>query len=122
MPKKPGVVAMLENDLTIVGSNWLFGMWSSRTSVGAVSVARFRSEEGPAEVGAPLSPERLALSKTRFKNQLTSTVAKILGMSFPCEEQQKCVLRFPRTLKEFDAKGGDFCPKHQQEIARILQR
>ncbi|CAM3965757.1 hypothetical protein [Corallococcus exiguus] len=77
-------------------------------------------------VGSPMPPdthlegEALELARFRLRNQLTSSVAKLLGMSFPCREPV-CVLRAPVRIQHIDLKSTHFCEKHQAEFSRIAQ-
>jgi len=116
VPGEAPTVFVLDRDGAVGGGHWRYGL--HQDARGAVSVARFRSPRG-----APVLPSSTPTderSKVRLQNQLTSTMGKMLGMSAPCQ-QEKCVLRFPRNMEEFDAKGGDFCPAHKAELARLTK-
>lgn len=117
VPGEAPTVFVLDRDGAVGGGYWRYGL--HQAGRGAVSVARFRSPDGAPVLpgGAPGGGER---SKARLQNQLTSTMGKMLGMSAPCQEQ-KCVLRFPRFMEEFDAKGGEFCPAHKAELEKLTK-
>lgn len=118
---RPGTIAIVGKDLSEEGANFIYGYMDPTTSNGVVSVSRFRTPRGtPAPDDVVLNDDARALATTRLQNQLTSTIAKSFGMSFPCSEQ-KCVLRYPRRMSEFDEKGGEFCPAHVAELRRITE-
>ncbi|MBL8950827.1 MAG: hypothetical protein JNK82_08630 [Myxococcaceae bacterium] len=117
------VVALFDRDMFLNDWNYAYGAMDVRTHRGAVSVARFRTPEGEAaEPNEFPTGHDLARSRARFQGQVTSTLAKLIGLSFPCERREKCVLRFPRDMSEFDARGVDFCPKHQEELKTVLEK
>lgn len=121
MPPTRGTVMIVDRDLTEYGLGYLFGTTEFETVRGIVSVARFRTPAGrPAIPTTVLTGTALLEARERLANQLTSTLGKLLGMSFPCP-QARCVLRYPRSRQEFDAKGGEFCPAHQEELRRLVQ-
>lgn len=117
VPDEAPTVFVLDRDGAVSGGNWRYGL--HQEARGAVSVARFRSPRG-APVLPSLTPPGGERSKVRLQNQLTSTMGKMLGMSAPCQEE-KCVLRFPRNMDGFDAKGGEFCAAHKAELARLTK-
>jgi predicted Zn-dependent protease len=120
LPPRPGTIAIVGRDLTVSGATFVYGSMDPATANGVVSVSRFRSPRGAAvpEDAVLIDLER-ALATVRLQNQVTSTLAKIFGMSFPCSHR-KCVLRFPRMISELDDKRGEFCPAHAAELARIM--
>ncbi len=121
MPRERGLVAVVDRDLAPVDGNFLFGTMELETVRGVVSAARFRTESGePAGVELVLTGPALEKARERLANQAVSTIGKLIGLSFPCREG-RCVLRFPRSREEFDAKGGEFCPAHRDELKKLLQ-
>ena len=121
LPQQPGLIALLTRDMATLGSNYNYGLHEFNPTRGAVSVSRFRHPEGEATAwDLHMKGDALRLSRERFHNQVTSTVAKAVGMSSPCREKEMCVLRFARgNMQEFDAKGGEFCPKHRAELEAL---
>lgn len=118
-PDHPGVVVLLDADLDVDPNVWRYGVMTPLSARGAVSVSRFRDPVGwPKPPGTRLSGEALRRSRERLAAQVASTLAKVLGMHFPCTET-KCLLRFPRDMSEFDDKGYDFCPEHRREWERV---
>lgn len=105
------LVTIVDRDGLIKGA-WRYGLHDETR--GAVSVSRFRSAKGaPTEPSS--EPVEDARAAERLQNQVTSTMAKMLGLSAPCPSE-KCVLKFPRHMGEFDAKGGEFCEAHRAEL------
>jgi predicted Zn-dependent protease/tetratricopeptide (TPR) repeat protein len=118
----PFTVVLIDRDLFIGKATFMYGAMDPMTSRGVVSVARFRTPAGdPSEPGDGPAGDALARSRKRLQEQITSTVAKLIGLSFPCEERF-CVLRFPENMAAFDDKGEEFCAKHQVELERALRK
>lgn len=119
MPRERGLVALVDRDLTPFDGNFYFGSMELETVRGVVSVARFRTESGePAHIDRVLSGLPLEKARERLANQITATVGKLMGLSFPCRENP-CVMRYPRSRQEFDAKGGEFCATHKAELKKL---
>ncbi len=118
VPGEDPTVFVLDRDGAVGGGYFRYGLHQGAR--GAVSVARFRSADGAPRVPTTEFSIGKERSKVRLQNQLTSTMGKMLGMSSPCQEE-KCVLRFPRHMDEFDAKGGEFCAAHKAELAKLTK-
>ena len=122
MPKlstEAGTVFILSDDLGSYESNFFYALYDFPTGRALASVNRMRGNYGEG-TNPSLAPkgDALLLSKQRFENQLTSTVAKLLGLSFPCQHPI-CVLRRPVMIQQIDTKSSSFCPKHAQEWKEI---
>ncbi len=121
MPRERGLIAVVDRDLTPFDGNFYFATMELETVRGVVSAARFRTESGePAGIDRVLTGKALEKARERIANQLTSTVGKLIGLSFPCRDNP-CVMRYPRSREEFDAKGGEFCPTHKAELRKLLK-
>jgi predicted Zn-dependent protease len=116
-----GTIFVMTDDLTTEGLNFLFGTIDFDTGHAAISVSRLRTETGEPFVSEEkqLAPEALAHSQQRLVGQALSTMGKMIGLDFPCQEPTPCVMRRPNDLEELDAKGLLFCPKHLEQIKAI---
>ncbi|MBK7862973.1 MAG: hypothetical protein IPJ65_31060 [Archangiaceae bacterium] len=114
-----GLILIVDRDMGSLGMGFLYGNLELETVRGVVSISRFRSEYGAPTEPGEATDVSVRRSRERLQNQVTSTIAKLLGMSFPCETGP-CVLQFPRDMSEFDAKGGAFCANHQHELEELL--
>ena len=119
-PRGAGTVALLARDLTGARTNFVFGQADLRRGLAVVSVARFRTVQGdPAEMTDQPRDQVLERSRRRLEMQLSSSVAKLLGLGPRCDDR-RCVLHYPDNLAEFDAKGSNFCPEHAEELRKLL--
>lgn len=119
-PRGPGTIAVIARDLTGARTNFVFGQADLRRGLAVVSVARFRTAHGdPAEMTDHPRDQVLERSRRRLEMQLSSSVAKLLGLGPRCDDR-RCVLRYPDNLAEFDAKGSNFCPEHAEELRKLL--
>ena len=118
----PGTIAVLTEDLGSNDLSFLFGAMRPGLGRAVVSVARLRTVDGAAfDPSLPLDGPVIARAAPRLANQLTSSIAKLLGASFPCEETV-CVLRYPSNVADLDAKGGAFCPRHADQVRALLAK
>lgn len=121
LPATQGVLYVISEDLGSYAMNFLYASADFSTARAVVSVSRMRDLNGhrtPPETH--LSGEPLALATQRLQNQITTTTAKLLGMSYPCDAPV-CALKFPRNIHQLDLKGGTFCEQHQKEYEEIAR-
>ncbi len=118
LPGEPGVIAIVAEDLTVEGANFVYSNWDAMSGRGVISLSRLRKQS---KKQAPLLADELArLARERLLIQITGTTAKMLGLHFPCSAP-KCALRFSRSLSELDEKGSELCPEHRAELKRLRQ-
>lgn len=118
LPETPGLVALVSHVLVTEQGGAYYGLVHTQKGRAVVSVSPLRHPEGDFVPVPPPDAQTLAMSRRRVQDQLTSTVAKVLGLSFPCQES-RCVLSRVMTARDIDAKGSHFCAKHQEELSRL---
>lgn len=107
------VVGVADLDLYTPGLNFIFGLADAPGPVAVVALARLRPEfwGGPAD--------RHLLVERAIKE-----VVHELGHTYGLGHCRRpaCVMRFSNTLGETDAKSDRFCPEHEAELRRALDR
>lgn len=105
------LLGIIDRDLYATGYNFIFGQAGGKVCL--VSIYRFK-------------PCSWGLLKKEEENLLLSRVTKTaiheLGHTFGLEhcKDNQCVMYFSNWLGDTDTKSDNFCPKHQEEIKKIL--
>jgi predicted Zn-dependent protease/tetratricopeptide (TPR) repeat protein len=116
-------VALVDRDMWLNKWKFAFGGLTDSTHQGMVSVSRLRHEDGsPTEPGDVPSGDDLRRSRARLQNQVTSVIGRLIGLSAPCENEERCVLWAAPDVHALDEKGGEFCAKHRAELRTLLDR
>lgn len=115
------VIAVTDRDLFAGEWNFLFANFNPDIGQAIVSVARFRTRDGPP--GEPSLHLRLSTetSAQLLFFQLVSSTAKVLGMSYDCPVEA-CALHFPWGTEDLQKKGVAFCERHQAEYDALVKR
>ncbi|WAM28292.1 hypothetical protein [Myxococcus sp. NMCA1] len=121
LPTAQGTLYVINEDLGANGANFMYAIYDLPTARAVASVSRMRSLEGLSmPPDTRLEGEALELARFRLQNQLTSSIAKLMGMSFPCHAPV-CVLRAPVRIQHIDLKSTHFCAKHKAEFAKLAK-
>lgn len=111
-----GRIYVVEQDLNSFDKGFSYSRLDLAHGRAVVSLARLRSLTGwPKEPDTTLDAEVLAAARRRLESQLASTIAQLLGVSFPCSDPH-CALRPYRSVADFGLYTPAFCDKHAKEL------
>jgi len=116
----PGRIYVLEADLATVDSPFAYSAFDLAHARGAVSLARLRSLVGLArQPGTTWSGGVLAAVQRRARAQMVNAVGKLVGLSFPCQDEQ-CAMHHAQSVKDFTLGDRPLCARHQEELRASL--
>jgi predicted Zn-dependent protease len=116
--EEPGRIYVVEQDLGSYDKNgFSFSLLDLAQGRAVISLARLRSLTGtPRDPGTTLDGDVLVAAQHRLQSSVMGTIAKLLGVSFPCDDPS-CALRPRRSVADFALAPKPFCEKHTKEIA-----
>jgi predicted Zn-dependent protease len=121
LDRAAGTIFVIAHDFSTYRTNFWYAWHDIESARAVASVSRMRDLGGLATPATTVvTGEMLDLSRYRFRNQLVSSTAKLLGLTFPCHTAV-CVLRKPMRIREIDLKSQALCPNHQAEYAEIAK-
>ena len=121
LDRAAGTIFVVAHDFSTYNTNFWYAWHEIETGRAVASVSRMRNLDGRATPATEVpTGEALDLSRYRFRNQLVSSSAKLLGLTFPCHTPV-CVLRRPVRIREIDLKSQALCAEHQAEYAKIAK-
>ncbi len=107
VPRIPGakMVGLLDEDITVPGLNFVFGLAEIGGQAAVVSTHRLRA-----------GPERLFLE--RVLKEVIHELGHTFGLGH-CRDR-RCVMSFSNSVMEVDLKGADFCPLCRRRLEGLL--
>ena len=122
LPGAPGDVYVVAEDLGTQTLPHVLSMLDPRTGRGVLSLSRLRDEKGePTVPPVAQQGEALARSVARTEFQVTATVAKLIGVRFPCRKRECALARF-NDVRDIDARGTRWCNDHAGEVPEQIAR
>jgi len=107
VPRIPGakVVGVVEEDVTVPGLNFVFGLAELGGSAAVVSVYRLSSA-----------------SASVLRERLLKEVVHELGHTFGLRHcpNPSCVMSFSNSVLDVDRKGPGFCPRCRERLLRLM--
>jgi archaemetzincin len=112
-PQAERVLGIADLDLFTPGLNFIFGQAQVNGQAAIIALARLHPEFW----GRPPNPQ---VFQERTIKEAVHEVGHTYGLQH-CSNP-KCVMYFSNTLGETDRKSDQFCPRHQAQLNRALEK